>query len=135
MKDKSVHRAGKRKRAVARATVKAGNGKITINRIPLKILEPVLIREKIREALMFAPEIINKINISIITSGGGIMSQAESARLAIARVLVQYSKNKNLERDYLDYDRHFLVADIRRKEMRKPNTCGKARAKRQKSYR
>jgi ribosomal protein S9 len=40
-----------------------------------------------------------------------------------------------VEKVLVDYDRTLLVADVRRKEKRKPNTAGKARAKVQKSYR
>ena len=44
------------------------------------------------------------------------------------------SKSKELEKAYLAYDRNLLVADVRRKESRKPGDS-KARRKRQKSYR
>ena len=73
------------------------------------------------------------VNINVRVSGGGYNAQAEAARLAIARALVQHSKK--LEKVFLNYDRHLIVADIRRKETHKPNRHGKARAKRQKSYR
>jgi ribosomal protein S9 len=53
--------------------------------------------------------------------------------LAIARALVE--KDKKLKEVFLDYDRQLLVADVRQKESAKPNSHGKARAKRQKSYR
>ena len=43
--------------------------------------------------------------------------------------------NEALKDVYEEYDRHLLVADVRRKETRKPNRQGKARSKRQKSYR
>ena len=136
MKDKNaVHVAGKRKRAVARATIKKGSGKIKINRIPIDGYEPSIARMKIREALFFAPELLNKVDITVQVSGGGISSQAEAVRLAIARSIAEYTKDGKLEKNYFSYDRHFLVADVRRKEMRKPNSCGKARAKKQKSYR
>lgn len=130
-----VHVAGKRKRAVARVTIKKGKGRIRINNIPLDCYQPKLARAKMREAIMFAPNIISKVDINVNLNGGGIQSQADAARLAIARSLVRYTKDSKLEKEYLTYDRHFLVADVRRKEVRKPNSQGKARAKRQKSYR
>ena len=40
----------------------------------------------------------------------------------------------DLRKAFLSYDRTLLVADVRRKEQRKPNDS-KARAARQKSYR
>ena len=51
---------------------------------------------------------------------------------AIARVLVLF--DKKLKKPFLDYDRHLIINDIRRKEQRKPNDS-KARSSRQKSYR
>ena len=43
--------------------------------------------------------------------------------------------DKKLTPIFTAYDRQLLVADVRRKETRKPNCHGKARAKRQTSYR
>lgn len=136
MKDKNnTHLSGKRKRAVARATIKKGTGKVMINGVLLENYEPAISRSRIKEALFFAHEILNSIDIIVRLNGGGISSQAESVRLAVARALAEYTKDSKLETKYLGYDRHLLIADVRRKEKRKPNRHGKARAKRQKSYR
>ena len=132
---KIVHVSGKRKRAIARATLKDGKGIIKINNQLLDILEPKFVRMKIMEPLLLAGELVKKVDININVAGGGIISQAEAVRLAIARVLVEYSKNNSLKETFLKYDRHLLVADTRRKEASKPNRHGQARAKRQKSYR
>jgi len=134
-KMKIVHVSGKRKRAIARATLKDGKGIIKINNQLLDILEPKFVRMKIMEPLLLAGELVKKVDININVAGGGIISQAEAVRLAIARVLVEYSKNNSLKETFLKYDRHLLVADTRRKEASKPNRHGQARAKRQKSYR
>ncbi len=131
---KTVHVSGKRKRAVAKATLKPGNGLIKINNILLDNYQPELARMKIREPLQLAEGFAGKFDISVRTSGGGFMSQAEAARLAIARALVESTKSNALKDAFLKYDRHLLVADTRRKEMCKPNDS-KARKKRQKSYR
>ena len=129
---KIIHTSGKRKRAIARATLKAGTGKVKINHVYVDVIEPSISRMKLQEPLILAGDISNiQINVNVI--GGGANSQAEAARLAIARALVKH--NKKLEKVFLQYDRHLLVADIRRKESAKPNRHGKARAKRQKSYR
>nr|NIW11142.1 30S ribosomal protein S9 [Gammaproteobacteria bacterium] len=53
-KTKVLLTSGKRKTAIARATVKAGKGRIRINNVPLEILEPKIAREKIMEPLMHA---------------------------------------------------------------------------------
>ena len=66
--------------------------------------------------------------------GGGEKSQIDAARLALAKAIVEFSKSKELAKEYLNYDRNLLVADIRRKEGNKPGDS-KARSKRQSSKR
>ncbi|MBS3135036.1 30S ribosomal protein S9 [Candidatus Woesearchaeota archaeon] len=129
-----VHVSGTRKRSIARATLKEGRGRIKINNYLLDNYEPEFARAKIMEPLMIAGDLSNKVDIKINVHGGGWRSQSDAVRLAISRALVKYSKDKALEKSFLDYDRHLLVADIRRKEQRKPNDS-KARAMRTKSYR
>ena len=131
---KAVHKSGTRKRARARATVKDGKGIIRINSLLLKHYTPKFARMKIMEPLMLAKDLQKKVDINVIVRGGGSQSQAEACRLAIARALVEYSKEKGLKKIFLDYDRHLLIADVRRNEPHKPNNS-KPRAKRQKSYR
>lgn len=130
---KIIITSGKRKKAVARAILKEGTGIVKINKMPLATIESEFIRLKLEEALFFAQEILSKVDIHADVKGGGAVSQAEAARLAIARAVVAY--NPKLKKTYLDYDRNLLVADVRQREARKPNTGGKARAKVQKSYR
>ena len=130
---KVIHVSGRRKRAIARATLKQGKGIVKINNVPIDIYEPSLARLKLREPLLLAGEVMQKVDVSIKVFGGGQVSQSEAARLALSRALVKFSKK--LETVFLKYDRQFLVADSRYKEASKPNRHGKARAKRQKSYR
>ncbi len=131
---KPIHTSGKRKRSIARATLTIGNGRVRVNKALLYTLTPKMTRLKLMEPLIIAGDLANQVDIDILVSGGGQMSQAEAARLVIAKSLLQFSKDKTLEEKYLAYDRHLLVADVRRKETRKPNDS-RARAKRQKSYR
>lgn len=132
---KIVHTSGKRKTAIARATLRGGTGKVKINNKPLDIYEPKLYRLKLREPLILAKDLMDKVDISVNVIGGGISSQADASRLAIAKALYEYSKSERLKDLFLKYDRSLLVADVRRKEVSKPNRHGQARAKRQKSYR
>lgn len=132
MASKTIHAAGKRKQAVARATLSTGKGVIRINNQLLVNYEPKVARMKIMEPLVLAGDMANKININVRVHGGGWSSQAEAVRLAIGRGLVEM--NKSLKKTFLDYDRHLMVQDVRYKEPCKPNDS-KARAKRQKSYR
>ncbi len=135
MAKKFVHVSGKRKRAVARATLYEGKGIVRINNQLLDTFKPNIARMKIMEPLILAENYANKVNIDVNVMGGGWQSQAEASRLAIARALVNYTKDQNLKQTFLNYDRHLIVADVRRNEPAKPNDSGKPRAKRQKSYR
>lgn len=129
---KTIITSGKRKRAVARATLKPGKGTIRFNKSLINNISSELLRLKIMEPIVLAGDKAKEVNIDVNVIGGGKTSQIEAARLAIAKALVEYSKG--LEKIFLNYDRHLLVADVRRKETCKPNDS-KARAKRQKSYR
>ena len=129
---KVIHKAGKRKTAIARATMKAGKGVVRINYTTLEHYEPEIAKLKITEPLLIAGKMSEKYNFQINVRGGGWQSQAEAARLAIARCLME--ADGKLKDKFLEYDRNLVVADTRRKEMCKPNDS-KARAKRQKSYR
>ena len=131
---KVVNTSGKRKTAVARATVIKGKGLVRINSIPLELHEPEIARWKIFEPITMAGDIAQHVNINVNVAGGGFMSQANAIRTAIARGLVEFSEDSNLKTQYLEYDRSLLVNDPRRKETKKPLGRG-ARKKRQKSYR
>ena len=132
---KNVHASGKRKMAIARATLMQGTGIVRINNMPVDLVEPKMSRLKIKEPLILAEDFANKVNINVNVAGGGMTSQAEASRLAIAKALVSFSKSDKLKQAFLDYDRNLLVADVRRKEAAKPNRHGQARSKVQKSYR
>lgn len=126
--------SGKRKRAIAKATIKKGAGKVRVNKILVDLVEPEFSKLKLQEAIQLAGPLANSVDINITVTGGGAASQIEAARLVIAKGLVEFTKSDELKKLYLNYDRHLLVADTRRNEPHKPNDS-KPRAKRQKSYR
>ena len=134
MVKKVVNSSGKRKTAVARATVQKGTGLVRVNRKPVELYQPEIARWKIMEPLTLADKHMDKINIDVDVKGGGFMSQASAVRTAIARGLLEYTGDPSLKIAFLDYDRSLLVSDSRRKESKKPLGRG-ARKKRQKSYR
>jgi small subunit ribosomal protein S9 len=127
--------SGKRKRAVARAILEEGSGKVWINAKDYKTLN-FINKLKIEEPLRIAENILGKLNfnISVNMRGGGEKGQIEAARVAISKGIVAFTKSAELEKAFLDYDRNLLVADVRRKEAYKPGDS-KARSRRQKSYR
>ena len=130
----AVNTSGKRKTAIARASVKAGTGKVTVNKIPLDIYEPELARLKIREPLELAADKVAGVDITVPVNGGGVMGQAAAVRTAVARGLVEFYDDKDLEAMFKAYDRTLMINDDRRKLPKKPMGPG-ARAKKQKSYR
>lgn len=129
-----VNTSGKRKSAVASAVVEEGNGKVTVNKVPLDIYTPELARLKIQEPLGLASEKAGKVNIRVTVKGGGVMGQAAAARTAIARGLVDFFKDEELETMFKNYDRTLIINDDRRKLPKNQLGHG-ARAKKQKSYR
>lgn len=127
---------GKRKKAVARAKVKAGKGKVTINSKPMKLWGTEMLRLWLKEPLSIGEQFAKSVDITINVRGGGISAQAEACRLAIARGLVEHSKDKKLKKRFLDYDRNLLVYDPRRTEPHKPSRSRKgARRHKQRSKR
>ena len=133
MAKKTIHESGKRKKAIARATLKEGTGKVFINGVALDIYGQRIFRQRISEPMILAGDIAKKIDIKVSVNGGGNAGQADAIRLAIAKALSEH--NNSLRDVFMEYDRQLLVADVRQKEVRKPNSQGQARAKRQKSYR
>jgi small subunit ribosomal protein S9 len=131
---KSINTSGKRKTAIARATIKPGSGMIRINTIPLGIYGNELVRMKISEPLLLVPNAMDSLDVSIDVRGGGMMGQAEAIRTALARGILKWSNNPQIKETYLTYDRTLLVNDSRQKESKKPHGRG-ARKKFQKSYR
>ena len=127
--------SGKRKTATARAVVKAGTGRIRVNRTPIEIFEPEIARAKIMEPLLQAgDEVWKQVDMDVRTSGGGYMGQAEAARMAVANALLKWTKSGHLRTVFNKYDRTMIVGDSRSKEPKKFGGPG-ARAKEQKSYR
>jgi len=127
--------SGKRKRAVARAVIVDGSGKVTINGKNYSELH-IFDKLKIEEPLRISGMVLGKTNfdITITVKGGGEKGQVEAARLALARAIVKFSDSKKLADTFTLYDRNLLVADVRRKEANKPGDS-KARSKRQSSKR
>ncbi|QSZ67738.1 30S ribosomal protein S9 [Methanofollis aquaemaris] len=131
---KVINTSGKRKTAIARATLKEGKGRVRINAVPLEIYGSELARMKISEPLFLAPNAIEGVDVTIEVNGGGFMGQAEAVRTALARGIVKWHNDPKIKDIFVTYDRTLLVNDSRQKEAKKPHGPG-ARAKFQKSYR
>src|SRR3989338_5125816 len=94
-----IHTSGKRKMAIARATLKEGAGKVRVNHKLLDTYEPKLYRLKIREPLLLAGDIINNVDIDVNVLGGGVNSQADACRLAVGKAIIKYTKSDKLKND------------------------------------
>lgn len=129
---------GWRKTAVARAYIRSGKGVIRVNNKPIMLLEPEEARIIAEEPLLIAnllhPDLLKSVDIDVDVHGGGVMGQAQAVRMAIARALVKWSKDKKLESVFREYDRTMLVGDPRQTEPKKFGGPG-PRRRRQKSYR
>src|SRR3989338_5308102 len=104
-KMKSTHESGKRKQAIARATVVQGSGVVRVNRRLLEHYRPEMYQMKSGEPLLLAGDLAQKVDIDVLVIGGGFNSQAEAARLAIAKSLVGFTKGSKLRETFLSYDR------------------------------
>jgi small subunit ribosomal protein S9 len=131
---KVVNTSGKRKTAIARATVRAGKGRVRINSVPLEFYPNEVVRLKVEEPILLAPGALAGVDVTIDVRGGGIMGQAEAVRTALARGLLKWHNDPKIKDIFLSYDRTLLVNDSRQKEPKKPHGRG-ARKKFQKSYR
>jgi len=125
---------GKRKTATAKATIREGKGIVRFNSMLIDALQNPFVRAKVKEVLKIAGDGVNNIDIEVEAKGGGFMGQAEAARSAIAKGLVEYFEDENLKERFLEYDRAIFIDDMRQKEPKHYGGQG-ARAKRQKSYR
>ena len=115
---KFVLTTGKRKRSVARAVLKPGKGSINVNSIPIDAYPYEMIRLRIMEPLLLSGDAHKAFDISVNVKGGGQWGQADAARQAIAKGLVEYIPD--LKEMFISYDRNLIAYDPRRTEPHKP---------------
>ncbi|QZP38065.1 30S ribosomal protein S9 [Halobaculum magnesiiphilum] len=127
--------SGKKKTAVARATVTDGEGRVRIDSQPVELVEPEMARLKMLEPFRVAGEDLrSEVDVEVSVNGGGFAGQADAVRTAIARGLVQHRNDAELRDAFMEFDRSLLVNDSRQSEPKKWGGPG-ARARYQKSYR
>jgi small subunit ribosomal protein S9 len=124
-KPSQIIATGRRKRAVARVRLKAGEGKVTINK--KRTLETYFTRENDRTVLLTPLKMtstLGKFDVFITLHGGGATGQAGAARLGISRALVKA--------DQVHYTilkaAGFLTRDAREVERKKPGQAGARRS-------
>ncbi|MCX6659889.1 MAG: 30S ribosomal protein S9 [Candidatus Bathyarchaeota archaeon] len=126
--------SGKRKTAIAKAIVKAGKGRVTFNNYPINAVTPETARIKMMEPLKIVGDKAKGMDIRVQAEGGGVIGQAEAARMAIARAIMRWIKTAQIRRALRGQDRAMLAGDPRRSESKKFGGPG-ARRRKQKSYR
>jgi small subunit ribosomal protein S16e len=137
-----VQTFGRKKNAVAVATIRKGKGLLRVNGAPLDILEPAILRIKVWEpVLVLGAKRFQEVDVRVRVKGGGSTSQIYAIRQAIAKgIVAYYQKNvdeeqkREVKQTLMNYDRNLLVADPRRCEPKKFGGPG-ARTRVQKSYR
>ena len=127
--------SGKKKTAIARATVRDGEGRVRVDAQPVELVDPELARLKMLEPFRIANEELREdVDVDVRIEGGGVMGQADATRTAIARGLVEHTNDAELRDAFMEFDRSLLVNDVRQSESKKWGGPG-ARARYQKSYR
>ncbi|MCG2888370.1 MAG: 30S ribosomal protein S9 [Sulfolobales archaeon] len=135
MPEEVILTSAKRKTAIARCVLRPGKGRVLVNGVPLELIPMEMVRMKIMEPLLLAGEKIrNSIDAEITVKGGGVMGQADAARMALARALVKFTNSQELRELFMVYDRSMLAGDKRRTESEKWMRYS-ARRWRQKAYR
>ena len=86
--EKQKNAVGRRKEAVTRIFLSKGEGKITINDKDYKEYFTLTYLQNQVELPLKTIQALDKFDVKINAAGGGIKGQAESAKLGIARALI-----------------------------------------------
>jgi small subunit ribosomal protein S9 len=114
---------GRRKSSVARVRVRAGSGKITINKRDLDAyFDLVQDRNRVVAPLEHC-EVRSEVDVIIRVHGGGNTGQAGACMQGIARALLKH--DSDLQDKLRETD--FLTRDARMKERKKPGLHGARR--------
>ncbi len=107
---------GRRKTAAARAFLRPGTGKISVNNRALENYFPnAVLRMMVHQALVLA-DLNGKFDLHITVAGGGSAAQAAAIRMGISRALLGYNEQlKGMLRAA-----GLLTRDSRMKERKKP---------------
>jgi small subunit ribosomal protein S9 len=87
--EKQRNGVGRRKEAVTRVFLSKGSGNITVNNKDYKVYFPLVYLQNQVDRPLRTIEALDKYDIKINASGGGVKGQAEAAMLGIARILVE----------------------------------------------
>ena len=111
-----VNTIGRRKSAVARIYVSEGKGNITVNKRDFKEYFPTTTLQYIVMQPLNLLSVAEKYDIKVNLDGGGPKGQAEAARLAITRALIEIDEEARKELKAAG----FVTRDPREVERKKP---------------
>jgi small subunit ribosomal protein S9 len=110
-----INAVGRRKTAVARVYMQAGNGTVTVNGRELKTYFPSEILRIILNQPFTTTNTTGTYDLKVNVKGGGVKGQAEATRMAIARALCE----ANIENRPALKKNGFLTRDSRMVERKK----------------
>jgi small subunit ribosomal protein S9 len=87
--EKQKNAVGRRKEAITRVFISKGSGNITVNDKNYKQYFSLIYLQNQVEAPLKTIESLDKFDVKINATGGGIKGQAEAVKLGIARALLE----------------------------------------------
>lgn len=84
-----IQSTGRRKRSVARARLRPGTGKLTVNDRPLEVYFPTRTQQMTVAEALRVTDRAESYDVDATIHGGGVSGQAGALRMAIARSLVE----------------------------------------------
>jgi small subunit ribosomal protein S9 len=116
MANPTYYGTGRRKTAAARAFLRPGTGKVSVNGRTLESYFPnAVLRMMVHQALVLA-ELTGKFDLHVTVAGGGSTAQAAAIRMGISRALLGYNEQlRSMLRNA-----GLLTRDPRMKERKKP---------------
>ena len=92
----TIHKIGRRKKAVARVYVSSGKGNITVNDRELNdYFSTATLQYKVKQPFALT-ETEGNYDVKVNVYGGGITGQAEAVRLALSRVMCEIDAENRL---------------------------------------
>ena len=110
-----IQTTGRRKQAVARVRIRAGSGKITINRRDVADYFPSETHRMVLTEPLRVSNTADVYDVEATMDGGGVSGQAGALRLGIARALAELDPDLRAQLKRAG----FLTRDAREKESKK----------------
>ena len=116
---------GRRKSATARVRIMNGSGTFVINQKPMEEYFPTERDNKtVTDPLGVLTGSRSDYDISVLVKGGGMIGQADSVRLGLARAILKMDPELRTALSHAGY----LSRDAREKERKKPGLKGARKA-------